>query len=66
MQETEATTKTFVKDPGDLWVEIVKTQWLTSNEWNCLLDNGRKLAMGQPNNSYKNLMNVPLLLLLFI
>ena len=37
--------------PGDLWVENVKPQWLTSSEWGCPLDNGPKLAMGQPNSS---------------
>ena len=31
-----------------------KTQWLTSGEWGCPLDNGPKLAMGQPNSSFKN------------
>ena len=30
-----------------------KTQWLTSGEWGCPLDNGPKLAMGQPNSSLK-------------
>ena len=28
-----------------------KTQWLKSGEWGCPLDNGPKLAVGQPNNS---------------
>ena len=28
-----------------------KTQWLTSGEWGCPLDNGPKLAVGQPNSS---------------
>ena len=37
--------------PGDLRVEIVTTQWLTSGEWGCLLDNGPKLAVGQASNS---------------
>ena len=30
-----------------------KTQWLTSGEWGCPLDNGPKLAVGQPNSSLK-------------
>ena len=28
-------------------------KWLTSGEWGCLLDNGQKLAVGQPNSSLK-------------
>ena len=39
--------------PGDLRVEYVKRKWLTSGEWSCLLDNGPKLAMGQPNSSFE-------------
>ena len=35
----------------DLWIKIVKTQWLISNEWGCPLDNGPKLAVGWPNSS---------------
>ena len=38
--------------PGDL-VEYVKCKWLISGEWGCLLDNGRKLAVGQSNSSSK-------------
>ena len=30
-----------------------KTQWLTTGEWGCPLDNGPKLAMGQLNSSLK-------------
>ena len=37
--------------PGDLLVENVKMQWLTSDEWGCLLENGPKLVVGQPNSS---------------
>ena len=40
--------------PGDLKVEIVKTQWLTSSYWWCPLGNGLKLAMGHPNSSKKS------------
>ena len=29
------------------------TQWLTSGEWGCPIDNGPKLALGQPNSSLK-------------
>ena len=32
-----------------------KTQWLTSGEWVCPLDNGPKLAVGQPNSSWRKL-----------
>ena len=39
--------------PGDLWVEHVKTQWLTSGEWGCPLNNGLKLGVGQPNRNQK-------------
>ena len=39
--------------PGDLQVENEKTKWLTSAEQGCLLNNGWKLAMGQPNSSLK-------------
>ena len=47
-------TQPRYKAPSDLWVEIVKMQWLTLSEWGCPHDNGPKLAMGQPNNSPKN------------
>ena len=30
-----------------------KTQWLTSDEWGCPLDNDPKLAVGQPKSSLK-------------
>ena len=30
-----------------------KTQWLTSGEWGCPLDNDPKLAVGQPNKKKK-------------
>ena len=39
------------KAPGDLWVEYGKRKWLALGEWGCLLDNGPKLALGQPNSS---------------
>lgn len=35
------------KASGDLRVEYVKVQWLTSGESDCRLDNGPKLVMGQ-------------------
>ena len=47
-----------LRDPTLLWgsrdlrVKYVKTQWLTSGEWGCLLDNGPKLVVGQPNRSF--------------
>ena len=34
--------------PSDLWVEYVKTRWLTLGEWGFLLNNGPKLAMVLP------------------
>ena len=34
-----------------------KTQWLTTGEWGCPLDNGPKLAMGQLNSSLKKKSN---------
>ena len=37
---------------GDPRAEYVKRKWLTSGEWGCL-DNGPKLAVGQPNSSWK-------------
>ena len=43
-------TQPCYEAPGDLRVEIAKTQWLTSGEWDCPLDNGPKLAMEQPNS----------------
>ena len=33
------------KAPGELWVEIVETQWLASDEWDCPIDNDPKLAV---------------------
>ena len=33
------------KAPGDLWVEIVETQWLASDESGCPIDNDPKLAV---------------------
>ena len=44
--------------PGDRRVEIVKTQWLTSSWSSCLLENGPKLAVGQPNNSGKKFKKI--------
>ena len=44
-------TQTPYEVPGDFWVEIAKTQWLTSAEWGYPLDNGPKMAVGQPNSS---------------
>ena len=46
-------TQPHYKAPSDLWVKHVRMQWLTSDEWDCPLDNRPKLAMGQPNSSYK-------------
>ena len=42
---------TMHEAPGDPRVEYVKRKWLTLGEWDCLLDNGPKLAVGQPNSS---------------
>ena len=39
--------------PGDLWVEVIKMQWMTSGEWDSLLNNGPKLAVEQPNKQFK-------------
>ena len=33
------------KAPGELWVEIVETQWLASDEWGYPIDNDPKLAV---------------------
>ena len=42
--------------PGDLRVEYVKRrQRLTAGERGCPLDNGPKLAVGQPNSSLKKI-----------
>ena len=43
---------------GDLWVEIVEAQWLKSGEWGCPLNNEPKIAVGQPNSSWKNALQV--------
>ena len=48
-----------LRDPtsirGSQWPTLgsknVKTQWLTSGEWGCPLENRQKLAVGQPNRS---------------
>ena len=32
-------------------------QWLTLGEWSCSLGNGPKLAVGQPNSSWKEVVN---------
>ena len=40
---------------NDLQVENVKTQWLTSTEWDCPRDDSPKLAVGQPNSSLTKL-----------
>ena len=39
-------TQLHYKAPTDLQVKNVKTQWLTSGEWDCPLDNGSKLMWG--------------------
>ena len=39
---------------GSQWPSSWSWSWVTSGEWGCPLDNGPKLAMGQPNNSYIN------------
>ena len=44
--------------PGDILVENVKVQWLTSGEWDCPLENGPKLAMGQLDISLKKHIRV--------
>ena len=46
-------TQPCYKDPSDLQVKIVKTQWSTSSDWGCPINNGPKLAVGQPNSSKK-------------
>ena len=38
---------------SDLWVEIVGMQRLTLGEWGCPLDYDPKLAVKQPNRSWK-------------
>ena len=53
-----------LRDPTSLWGYwwpsswICKTPWLTLDEWDCPLDNGAKLAMGQPKSSLKKLIRV--------
>ena len=49
-----------LRDPtslrGSWWPsgrKFKKTQWLTSGQWGCPLDNGPKLAVRQPNSSLK-------------
>ena len=48
-----------LRDPTSLWGsrwpsgQKCKTQWLTSGEWGCPLDNDPKLAVRQPNSSLK-------------
>ena len=42
-------TQPHYEAPGDLQVEIAKTQWLTSGWWGC--QNGPKPAVGQSNSS---------------
>ena len=44
-------TQPCYKAPDDLRVKYVKCKWLTSSEWGCLLNNGPRLAVGQPNSS---------------
>ena len=41
-------TKHCYDAPGDLRVDNGKTQWLTLGEWDFLLNNGSKLAVGKP------------------
>ena len=36
-----------------LWLLPNSEAWLTSGEWGCSLDNGPKLVVGQPNDSFK-------------
>ena len=49
-----------LRDPtllqGSWWLSgwICKMQWLTSCEWDCLLDTGPKLTVVQPNSSFAN------------
>ena len=47
-------TQPSYKAPTERRVQYVKTQWLTSVEWDYPLDNDPKLATGQPNSSLKN------------
>ena len=42
---------TITRLPVTFGSNMYKTQWLTSGEWGCPLDNGPKLAVGQPNSS---------------
>ena len=46
-----------------LGLKLWKTQWLTSGEWGCPIENGPKLAEGQPNCSSKNRLNTFILIL---
>ena len=48
-------TQPHYEAPGDFWVKNVKMQRLTWGEWGCPLDNGPKLAVGQPNSSSKKI-----------
>ena len=47
-----------LRDPtslrGSQWPsgQKCKMQWLTLSQWGCPLDNGPKLAVGQPNSSF--------------
>lgn len=44
----------YVRLPVSFELKIDKRQLLIFNGWGCLVDNGRKLAMGQPKSSQKN------------
>ena len=46
-------TQPCYKAPCDVWVEIVKLQWLTLGWWGCPLVNAPKLAVGQAQIAVK-------------
>ena len=44
----------FYEAPGDLWVKNRKGLWLTSGECGSPIDNGLRMATGQPNSRWGN------------